>query len=166
MAILTFVLGTILFAAALGSLALSVDLVPTEMGRLYAESGVLFLCAAFIVWAIACMIFRLDSIVAPPKRRKSAPVAAPSGDAPAAAPAPTPDDDVNANRAGHLPSLREMEDALAEPEPDSKIIGRYTAGGANYVIYADGAIEAETEHGGMRFASMDELKAYIAGRKR
>ena len=41
----------------------------------------------------------------------------------------------------------------------------YTAGGAKYMIFSDGAIEAETDDGAFRFASMAEFKSYIAGRK-
>jgi hypothetical protein len=33
------------------------------------------------------------------------------------------------------------------------------------MIFSDGTIEAETEQGAFRFASMGDFKAYIAGRK-
>ncbi len=33
------------------------------------------------------------------------------------------------------------------------------------MIYSDGAIEAETAEGGLRFSSMDEFRSYIASRK-
>ena len=43
-----------------------------------------------------------------------------------------------------------------------EIIGRYEAHGAHYVMYADGSIDADTAHGVYRFASMAELKEFIA----
>ena len=41
------------------------------------------------------------------------------------------------------------------------VVGRYESGGASYVLFSDGTIEVETEIGTHRFASMEELKAYI-----
>lgn len=53
------------------------------------------------------------------------------------------------------------EDPATSPEP--AVIGRYQAGASSYTMYADGAIDVETEGGDRhRFASMDELKAFIA----
>ena len=72
---------------------------------------------------------------------------------------------VNENRAGRLPSFREVEESLAHPEAPPKIVGRYSAGGAQYRIYSDGSIEAETDEGQFKFASMTEFKAFVAGRK-
>ena len=161
MAILILVLGAILFAAGFGSLAYSVDLVPTEMGRLYAECGVILLSSSGVVVALAALIAKLNRIFLPPRRKARTPAKA----APAVTEPPAPEDDVNLNRSGHLPTLRAVEEAIAEPDPGPHVVGRYSAGGTRYVIYSDGAIEAETEAGGMRFASMDELKAYIANQK-
>jgi hypothetical protein len=135
MAILIFILGAILLLTGLGALGWSIDLVPTDMGRLYAESGVILIGAGAVVFAIAALIVRLDRIFAP-KRATAAPVPA------------------NQTAPAHQPA------APAEPE----IVSRYQASGVNYAIYSDGAIEAETEAGGMRFNSMNELKSYIAGR--
>ncbi|MCW6507515.1 hypothetical protein [Lichenifustis flavocetrariae] len=51
----------------------------------------------------------------------------------------------------------------AEAEAGVTVIGRYQAGVASYVMYSDGTIEVETEGGqSHRFASMEELKAFIA----
>ena len=72
---------------------------------------------------------------------------------------------VNENRSGRLPTLREVEEGLAHPEPPPKIVGRYSAGGAHYSIYSDGSIEAETDEGQFKFASMNEFKAFVAARK-
>jgi hypothetical protein len=163
MAILTTVIGAILFVMGFGALTWSVDLVPTEMGRLYAESGVILLSASGVVFAIAALIARIGHIFAPPRPKAKAKTATPAKTAPPSEPAR--EDDVNLNRSGHLPTLRTVEEAIAEPEPAPEVVGRYSAGGASYVIYSDGAIEAETEDGGLRFASMDDLKSYIANRK-
>ena len=73
------------------------------------------------------------------------------------------EDAVNENRTGHLPTMSAIEHALAEPEPAPTLVGRYSAGGANYMIFSDGSIEAETEGGAFKFASMSDFKAYLAG---
>ena len=54
--------------------------------------------------------------------------------------------------------------AEAQPsQPEPAVIGRYQAGASSYTMYADGAIDVETEGGDRhRFGSMDELKAFIA----
>lgn len=158
MAILTLLLGVILLACGFGGLLLSVNLIPTEMGMLYAVSGVIFLGAAGVVVAIAALISKLDRIVAPQPKPK-----VPSEPAPPAA-LDVPEDEVNVNRSGHLPSLRAIEEAIAAPEGAPKVVGHYKAGGARYMIFSDGAIEAETDQGAFRFGSMAEFKAYIAGR--
>jgi hypothetical protein len=164
MALLTLILGLIPLALGLAGLAVSIDLVPTEMGRLYAESGVIFLSSSFVVLAVAAMIHRMDRISAP--RTRAAPAPAPVAvPPPAEAPAAAEDDDINLNRSGHLPSLHAVEEALAEPEAGPHVIGRYSAGGAQYMVYSDGTIEAESDEGGLRFASMAEFKAYVAARK-
>jgi hypothetical protein len=84
--------------------------------------------------------------------------------APATAPADE-EDPLNENRAGHLPTMAEVEHAIAEPEAPPTLVGRYSAGGANYMIFSDGTIEAETEQGAFKFASMGDFKAYLAGGK-
>jgi hypothetical protein len=62
------------------------------------------------------------------------------------------------------------EFGLTEPEqpekpepPKPEVIGHYEAHGAHYTMYADGSIEAETQHGVYRFANIDELKRFIEG---
>ena len=48
-----------------------------------------------------------------------------------------------------------------ETQEAPTVVGRYESGGATYVLFSDGTIEVETEAGTHRFASMEELKAYI-----
>jgi hypothetical protein len=71
---------------------------------------------------------------------------------------------INENRRGHLPSLETPEPAIAELAPPT-LVGRYGAGGANYSIFSDGSIQAETEQGAFKFASMSEFKAFIATKR-
>ncbi len=61
------------------------------------------------------------------------------------------------------PAETEAE-ARGEPPPDTggrDIVGRYEAGEASYVLFSDGTIEVETATGIHRFASMEELKAFV-----
>jgi hypothetical protein len=91
---------------------------------------------------------------------------------PAVAPAPVFDDAgqreiaaINENRKGHSPPLEAIDQAPPEPAGPPALIGRYSAGGANYSIFSDGSIEAETDQGAFKFGSMSEFKAYIAGKR-
>ena len=49
-----------------------------------------------------------------------------------------------------------------EPEPIA-VVGKYSSGGNSYVMFSDGSIHADTPTGQHRFASLDELKRFVAG---
>jgi hypothetical protein len=49
---------------------------------------------------------------------------------------------------------------LAVPPPS--VIGTYESGGNTYTMYADGSIDAHTPDGDFHFASLDDLKRFIA----
>ena len=169
------ILGLILSLAGAAALAASLDLVPTELGLLYAACGVVALSGGFITLAIAGLIRRVDALVEvrarPPEPvyvESSAPLGQPAPAAPFAEPAPVveaAEEPINENRVGRLPSLAGIEHALQEPEAAPSLVGRYSAGGATYMIFSDGSIEAETEQGAFKFASMSEFKAHLAGKR-
>ncbi len=75
--------------------------------------------------------------------------------------APEDESAININRAGHLPSLEAIETSLETPEAPPSLVGRYSSGGANYKIFADGSIEAELSDGTFKFASMSEFKRHL-----
>jgi hypothetical protein len=49
------------------------------------------------------------------------------------------------------------------PAEELTVIGTYSSGGNTYVMYSDGSIQAETPTGRYTFASLEELKDFIAG---
>jgi hypothetical protein len=62
------------------------------------------------------------------------------------------------------PETAKERDSHASAELESRSvaeIGRYEADGTTYVMYSDGSIEAQSEQGAYRFASMAELKAFF-----
>ena len=69
--------------------------------------------------------------------------------------------------------VEEAEPADAPPAPadeapaasEEGIVGAYQVGEAHFTIYADGSIQARTPDGDYSFASMDELKTYLASEK-
>lgn len=76
-------------------------------------------------------------------------------------------EDVPADRREPEEQPAAEEAALAEEEAGAAaaaptVVGTYSAGGNLYVMYSDGSIEAETGRGVFKFASLDELKNYIA----
>lgn len=103
--------------------------------------------------------------------------------APAPLPAPLPEAAVPpvepAPAEEEAPALRPAlteEEPLAEPEPSvpheiapqhkpaaRDVVGTYASGGNTYVMYSDGAIEADTPRGRFTFGSLDELKAFVDG---
>jgi hypothetical protein len=186
MAILIFVLSLILLAAAAASGYQSLDLLPTSAGVLYALAGAVAACAAVVTFAIAVLIRRIDALMKL-VRQSHAPAAfealpstepAPAGGISATPPAieagvagrveeaPSAADEspININRAGHLPSLETIETVLEtpeEPQAPPSLIGSYSSAGANYKIFADGSIEAETSEGTFQFASMADFKRHL-----
>jgi hypothetical protein len=65
--------------------------------------------------------------------------------------------------AAEAPVAHEIP-AATPHHPEAPVIGRYESGGTSYVMFADGSIEASTENGVFRFASMAELKSFIENR--
>ncbi len=59
-------------------------------------------------------------------------------------------------------------ESVVPPAPaasEEGVVGAYQVGTAHFTIYADGSIQARTPEGDYSFASMDELKTYLASEK-
>ncbi len=195
MAFLVFALSLVLLVAGLAGGYMSLDLLPTSAGILYALGGAVAVCMATLAFAVGVLIRRIDALTElarqPPGGAdgvaEAAPVepwfAAPHADAGEAETqeghkaqdaqaeeggeltADAAEEPINENRSGHLPTLGEIEHAIETPEGPPSLIGRYSSGGANYMIFADGSIEAETQEGTFKFASMGDFKQHLANRK-
>ncbi len=63
------------------------------------------------------------------------------------------------------PAATTARGADLPPASDEGIVGAYQVGETHFTIYADGSIQARTPDGDYVFASMDELKAYLASEK-
>lgn len=62
----------------------------------------------------------------------------------------------------------ETEAVPEAPRPatsDEGVVGAYQVGDTHFTMYADGSIQARTPDGEYKFASMDELKTYLASEK-
>ena len=190
--ILIFILSFILLIAAAATGYESIDLLPTSTGVLYALAGAVAACAAVVTFAIGVLTWRIGALTK--LVRQSAgllPIAfemTPSAEtAPASTVSDTPSaiearlpegaDDalgaedespINFNRSGHLPSLEALETVLEtpeEPQGPPTLIGSYSSAGANYKIFSDGSIEAETGEGTFQFASMSDFKRHLVERR-
>ncbi len=75
--------------------------------------------------------------------------------------------DEPAPAAADAPSFDQGEAAPPEPEPvktarkPPTLVGRYAFGGADYLLYDDGSIDATTPAGVVRFNSLAELRAHL-----
>jgi hypothetical protein len=194
MAILVFILSAVLLVAGAVSGYQSLDLLPTGLGVLYALAAAVGVAAAVVTFALGVAIRRLDALtrlVTQSRALTALEAAAASLDAvpivePAAAEdvpdqpvpveavtpesideSPTADEEspISINRAGHLPSLDTIETVLETPEAPPSLIGSYSSAGANYKIFADGSIEAETSEGTFKFASMTDFKRHLVESK-
>ena len=192
-AILIFILSLILLIAAAVGGYQSLNLLPTGLGFLYALASAVAACAAVLTFALAVLIRRVDALTKL-LRESAAPSVVPAAfeAAPATATAPAEvgsaapmaietrapeivdaalagegESPININRTGHLPSLERVETVLEtpeEPQGPPSLIGSYSSAGANYRIFADGSIEAETSEGTYKFASMNDFKRHLLER--
>jgi hypothetical protein len=193
-AILIFILSLILLVAAAASGYQSLDLLPTSTGVLYALAGAVAACGAVVTFAIGVLTSRIGALTKL-VRESAGPLALPvaleaatsaetaSAETVSAAPSaietefPASRDEaagaedespINFNRSGHLPSLETIETALEtpeEPQGPPTLIGSYSSAGANYKIFSDGSIEAETGEGTFQFASMGDFKRHLSETK-
>ena len=173
MAILIFLLSLALLVAGVAAAYMSLDLLPTGPGLLYALSGAAAAAMAVVAFAVGVLTWRINELSELVRQSGAAYGASTDEPSPTAPPplepeAPTrlaeaegAEAPINENRAGHLPTFGGVE----APEAQPRLIGRYSAGGANYMIFADGSIEAETKEGTFKFASMTEFKNFLAERR-
>lgn len=87
--------------------------------------------------------------------------AAPVGEAERDEPEEAQDDELTEAAAPAAPQPAAQEPAASE----EGIVGAYQVGETHFTIYADGSIRARTPDGEYSFASMDELKVYLASEK-
>jgi hypothetical protein len=192
-AILIFILSFILLIAAAASGYESIDLLPTSTGVLYALAGAVAACGAVVTFAIGALTWKIGALTKLVQQSAGS-FAVPSAFEVTPSTETTPAEDVSAalsaieartsenveeapwadespinfNRSGHLPSLEAIETVLEmpeEPQGPPTLIGSYSSAGANYKIFSDGSIEAETGEGTFQFASMSDFKRYLTETK-
>lgn len=77
-------------------------------------------------------------------------------------------EDETASESEAEPAVPEAVAAEGDAGPaasEEGVVGAYQVGEAHFTIYADGSIQARTPDGDYSFASMDELKVYLASEK-
>ncbi len=195
MAVFVFVLSFVLLAVGAASGYMSLDVLPTAPGLVYAFAGAASVVGAIVVFALGILVLRVGNLTEA-LREQAAAAEALSAEAPAlvdeiAEPASETaldeataateteahpasgegegetaesEEPLNENRAGHLPTLSEIEKAIETPGRPPTLIGRYSSGGGHYMIFSDGTIEAETEEGAFKFASMGDFKQFLLHR--
>jgi hypothetical protein len=171
-------LGIVLVAAAGAGFVASLDLLTTQIGLLYAVSAAIAAGAGLIVLSLAALTHRVDALRKTILRQGDvARREATHGVAPPIAVAV--ETSTQADEAAEAKEEVAAPAIIAEPPPiaaeaapmvetpsaSTTLVGRYSAGGANYSIFSDGSIEAETDQGAFRFASMNEFKAFVAAKR-
>lgn len=101
----------------------------------------------------------------PPQTRDAAVFEQPAPEA--TVPEEAPASDMAVPDESALEPVTSEVDAAGEAPAASEegIVGAYQVGEAHFTIYADGSIQARTPDGDYSFASMDELKIYLASEK-
>jgi len=142
------------------------DLLPTELGLLYAACGAISAAAGVVTVAIALLIRRVDAlglrlldlrladVPLDGRARRGSPPTSVELEEGAEQPAPEYETTLQGD----------AEPAAENPAQVPKLVGRYSAGGVEYSIFSDGSIEAQTSGGVRRFESMAELRKHLAPR--
>jgi hypothetical protein len=192
MAILIFALSLALLVGGVACGYLSLDLLPTPIGVLYALAGAVAVTMAVVTFALGVMIRRIGALMelanqsvesfsfqlGPRATQHVEAAFFPDDPAPVqgegvveidgvAEPAILAEEapgSADQDRAGNQPTPTEFEHAIETPEAAPSLVGRYASGGASYMIFADGSIEAETAEGAFKFRSLEEFKHWLADR--
>jgi hypothetical protein len=192
MAILIFALSLALLVGGVACGYLSLDLLPTPVGVLYALAGAVAVTMAVVTFALGVMIRRIGALMelanqsvesfsfqlGPRATQHVEAAFFPDDPAPVqgegvveidgvAEPAILAEEapgSVDQDRAGDQPIPTEFEHAIETPEAAPSLVGRYASGGASYMIFADGSVEAETAEGAFKFRSLEEFKHWLADR--
>jgi hypothetical protein len=175
MKLLLILLGVALIAAAGVGFYDSLDLLTTQIGLVYAVSAAVAGAAGLVILCLAMVVHRLDGLHAAilrpgdKARRESPANLAPQITIEVEKREPTIEAPAKEEESVAPPLAAEaapMEQNEAPTAPaETTLVGRYSAGGANYSIFSDGSIEAETDQGAFHFASMSEFKAYVAAKR-
>jgi hypothetical protein len=162
-------LGLVLIAVCGVGFVASIDLLTTQLGLLYATGAMVALGAGLVILCLAALAFRLDALRAAILRQgsKDNPRRVEVNLAPPIEAEPRAPADIAArSEPESAPPMAAEAAPMEENDAAQKtVVGRYSAGGANYIIFSDGSIEAETDQGAFRFASMSEFKAYVAAKR-
>jgi hypothetical protein len=192
MAILIFALSLALLVGGVACGYLSLDLLPTPVGVLYALAGAVAVTMAVVTFALGVMIRRIGALMElanqsvesfsfqlgpgatqhveasffpdDPAPVQGEGVVEIDGVAEPAVLAEEAPGSADQDRAGNQPIPTEFEHAIETPEAAPSLVGRYASGGASYMIFADGSIEAETAEGAFKFRSLEEFKHWLADR--
>jgi hypothetical protein len=169
-------LGVVLIAVAGAGFVASLDLLTTQIGLVYAVSAAIAGAAGLIILCLAVVVSRVDRLRAAILRQGE--VARRDAEASLAPPITVEVEKLGKSPPPIVEPLIENEEPAApplaaegapmeeqSPAPPTTLVGRYSAGGANYSIFSDGSIEAETDQGAFHFASMSEFKAYVAAKR-
>ena len=163
------------------------------LGLLYALAGAVAACAAVITFAIAVLIRRIDSAqelcaavrsdprsfarlwgdalaeTAPAERLSAAPLAIERNAADGADEEPgrgrEPDQHQSRGPSAFARVDRNGSGDAGRAAGPPSLIGSYSSAGANYKIFSDGSIEAETNEGTFQFASMSDFKRHLVETK-
>ena len=77
----------------------------------------------------------------------------------------TPKSAVTAVGVAVVEAVRPEPVVAAPTEPEVRIFKSGVIDGMAYTLYTDGSIEAELPQGTVKFASIDELRAYLTARE-
>jgi len=153
---LVFLFGLVLLAMAGVSAKGAVDLLPTELGLFYANAAALAACAGIITLSIGALIRRVDALGRKMAFAQTIQMASKAFEDAATA--------IDAAPEASEPSGEPIQEpaAAASSPAEPSLIGRRTANGVNYAIYADGSVEVNTPDGVRRYASIAVLRASMA----
>ena len=168
MAFLLFVLAIGMIAIGLAAMTFGMSIVQVERGWTMVISGAVGGSAGAVLLGIAFAVQRLGRIANELLwiRDKLATIGEMTAETVAFAPTspPEPEDAPEAEPAPEaVVAPSPPPPSEPPPPPERVVVGQYSSGGNEYKMYEDGSIDALTPAGLRSFASLEELRAFVAG---
>lgn len=169
MVFLLCILAVGMIATGLAAMAFGMSIVQVERGWTMVISGTVGAAGGAVLLGIALAVERLgrianemvwirDRLATIGELTAEEAQSQPEFEAPPEEPPSEPPEPA----APSAPSF-ETEPPVPQAPPERVLVGHYSSGGNEYKMYSDGSIDALTPAGLRRFASLEDLRAFVAG---
>lgn len=167
MVFLLCILAVGMIATGLAAMAFGMSIVQVERGWTMVISGTVGAAGGAVLLGIALAVERLGRIANEMVwiRDRLATIGELTAEEAQARPEEfeAPSEELPPEPAASFAPSPETETPVPQAPPERVLVGHYSSGGNEYKMFSDGSIDAVTPAGLRRFASLEDLRAFVAG---